>query len=237
MSNSQQKPIIAIPIFPGTNCEQDAAHAVELFGGQAKLVYHTETNLDGINGVIIPGGFAHGDYLRTGAIARFSPIMSTIADLAKQGMPVLGICNGFQILCEAHLLPGALHKNEGMKFLCTEVELQVASTSSPITSRKSIGDKVSIPINHFEGNYVCDDTTLEQLQNNDQIVLRYVNNPNGSKDSIAGICNEQRNVVGLMPHPERACEKILGNGDGADLIKSFIDNVSEFASQNEKVMA
>ena len=223
-STQPTQPTIAIPVFPGTNCEQDAAHAVEIFGGIAKLMYHTETDLSGIDGVIIPGGFAHGDYLRTGAIARFSPIMNSVETFAKKGKPVLGICNGFQVLCEAHLLPGALRKNSGMKFLCTEVELEVAA-ASPITSRLSPGAKVRIPINHFEGNYTCDDDTYNKLVQNNQIVLRYVNNPNGSRDSIAGICNEQRNVVGLMPHPERACEKILGNDDGVELIKSFLDAV------------
>jgi len=215
---------IAIPIFPGTNCEEDVAHAIKLFGGIAKPIYHTETNLDGIDGIVIPGGFAHGDYLRTGAIARFSPIMAAVEKLSRKGVPVLGICNGFQILCEANMLPGALQKNEGMKFICTETELEVIS-SSPITSRLEQGARVQIPINHFEGNYTCDEKTFDELKKNNQIVLRYTNNPNGSRDSIAGICNQQRNIVGLMPHPERACEKILGNDDGAEMIKSFLDAV------------
>ena len=215
---------IAIPVFPGTNCEADVAHAIEIFGGKPKPIYHNESNLDGVDGVILPGGFAHGDYLRTGAIARFSPIMSAIEKLSRQGKPVLGICNGFQILCEAKMLPGALQKNKGMKFVCAETELEVVA-SSPVTSRLSQGVKLRIPINHFEGNYTCDDTTYESLVKNNQIVLRYTNNPNGSRDSIAGICNQQRNVVGLMPHPERASEKILGNDDGAEMIKSFMDAV------------
>jgi phosphoribosylformylglycinamidine synthase I len=215
---------IAIPVFPGTNCEADVAHAVSLFGGNAKTIYHTETNLEGVDGVIIPGGFAHGDYLRTGAIARFSPVMAEIEKLSRKGVPVLGICNGFQILCEAKMLPGALQKNEGMKFICKDTELEVVS-SSPITSRLSKGAKLIIPINHFEGNYTCDDSTYENLVINNQIVLRYANNPNGSRDSIAGICNERRNVVGLMPHPERASESILGNADGAEMLASFMDAV------------
>lgn len=223
-STTASAPTIAIPIFPGTNCEQDVAYAVELFGANAKLIYHTDTNLNGIDGVIIPGGFAHGDYLRTGAIARFSPVMELIERLSRKGVPVLGICNGFQILCEAHMLPGALQKNKGMKFLCMDAELEIVS-SSPITSRLSPGARVTIPINHFEGNYTCDDNTYNQLVEKNQIVLRYVNNYNGSRDAIAGICNEQRNVVGLMPHPDRACEKILGNDDGVELIKSFLDAV------------
>lgn len=219
---------IAIPVFPGTNCELDAQYAVNLFGGQAQIVYHTQTDLRDFDGVIIPGGFAHGDYLRTGAIARFSPIMQAIEQFAHEGKPVLGICNGFQILCEAGLLQGALQKNVGMKFLCTDVELEVAS-HSPLTSRKNIGDRITIPINHFEGNYTCDDKTYASLVANDQIILRYVNNLNGSRDAIAGVTNQQRNVVGLMPHPERACELLLGNDDGALLIQSFLDAANEFS--------
>lgn len=233
--STSTKPVIAIPVFPGTNCEQDAAHAINLLGGTAQLMYHTETNLDGVDGVIVPGGFAHGDYLRTGAIARFSPIMTSIEKFAAKGKPVLGICNGFQILCEANLLPGALQKNIGMKFLCTDVELEAIS-SSPITSRLDSGMKVTIPINHFEGNYTCSDETYAQLVEKSQIVLRYTNNPNGSRDSIAGVCNELRNVVGLMPHPERACETILGSDDGAAMIQSFLDAAS-ISLNTEKVFA
>lgn len=223
-STTASAPTIVIPIFPGTNCEQDVAHVIELFGANAKLIYHTQTDLSGVDGVIIPGGFAHGDYLRTGAIARFSPIMESIEKLSRKGIPVLGICNGFQILCEAHMLPGALQKNIGMKFICDEIELEVVA-SSPITSRLSPGAKVVIPINNFEGSYTCNDDTYNQLVEKNQIILRYTDNPNGSRDSIAGVCNEQRNVVGLMPHPERASEKILGNDDGVELIKSFLDAV------------
>lgn len=219
---ASNSPIIAIPIFPGTNCEHDVAHAVTIFGATPKLMWHTDTDLSDVDGVIIPGGFAHGDYLRTGAIARFSPIMKAVEEFANSGKQVLGICNGFQVLCEAHLLPGALQKNVGMKFICSDVELEV-SASSPLTSRLNIGDKAVIPINHFEGNYTVDDETFEKMKANDQIVLRYTNNPNGSRDSIAGVCNEARNVVGLMPHPERASEAILGNDDGAAMIQSFID--------------
>lgn len=233
---TSQTPVIAIPVFPGTNCEQDAAHAVDLLGGTAKLMYHTETNLDGIDGVIVPGGFAHGDYLRTGAIARFSPIMNSVEKFAAQGKPVLGICNGFQVLCEARLLPGALQKNIGMKFLCSDVELEVAS-SSPITSRLNVGARVTIPINHFEGNYTCSDETYAQLVANNQIVLRYTANPNGSRDAIAGVCNEKRNVVGLMPHPERACEIILGSDDGAAMIQSFLDAARSSVTTRETVPA
>jgi phosphoribosylformylglycinamidine synthase len=225
-TSGTNSPTIAIPIFPGTNCEHDVAHALTLFGATPKIMYHSETDLSGVDGVIIPGGFAHGDYLRTGAIARFSPIMNSIEKFAAEGKSVLGICNGFQVLCEAHLLPGALQKNAGLKFLCTEVELEVVA-SSPLTSQMNIGDKATIPINHFEGNYTCSDETYEDLKANDQIILRYTNNPNGSRDDIAGICNKERNVVGLMPHPERASELLLGSDDGAPMLKSFIDACSQ----------
>lgn len=224
---SDTKPTIAIIIFPGTNCELDAQHAVSIAGANTKMIWHSETDLSGVDAVIVPGGFAHGDYLRTGAIARFSPIMNSVEDFAKQGKPVLGICNGFQVLCEAKLLPGALRKNTGMKFLCKEVELEVASNNSPLTSELEVGEKAIIPINHFEGNYTCSQETLEELKANDQIVLRYVDNPNGSNDSIAGVCNKERNVVGLMPHPERACEEILGSVDGRKMIASFVKAASE----------
>ena len=234
-ATASQKPVIAIPIFPGTNCEQDVAHVVELFGATPKMMWHSETDLTGVDAVIIPGGFAHGDYLRTGAIARFSPVMIAVEEFAAAGKPVLGICNGFQVLCEAGLLPGALRKNAGMKFMCKDVELEVTA-SSPLTSRLPKGTKRSLPINHFEGNYTCDDETYQQLIDNDQIVLRYTDNPNGSRDDIAGVCNEARNVVGLMPHPERASEAIVGSVDGADMMKSFIDSaINSLESQKEAV--
>jgi phosphoribosylformylglycinamidine synthase I len=222
MGQANSQPTIAIVIFPGTNCELDAQHAVSIVGANTKMMWHSDTDLSGIDAVIVPGGFAHGDYLRTGAIARFSPIMKSVEDFAAKGGPVLGICNGFQVLCEAKLLPGALRKNAGMKFLCKEVELEVVSTNSPLTKQLKVGDKRTIPINHFEGNYTCSKETYEQLVANDQIVLRYTNNPNGSFGDIAGVCNEARNVVGLMPHPERACEEILGSIDGKEMIASFV---------------
>ena len=222
MVDVSTKPTIAIIIFPGTNCELDAQHAVTIAGASTKMMWHSDTDLSGVDGIIIPGGFAHGDYLRTGAIARFSPIMKSVEEFASSAKPVLGICNGFQVLCEAKLLPGALRKNDGMKFLCKEVELEVVSNNSPLTSELEIGEKATIPINHFEGSYTCSDETYRTLVLNDQIVLRYVNNPNGSKESIAGICNIERNVVGLMPHPERAYEEILGSTDGKKMIDSFV---------------
>jgi len=175
--------------------------------------------------VIVPGGFAHGDYLRPGAIARFSPVMGAVARFAADGGPVVGICNGFQVLTEAGLLPGALQKNAGLKFLCQPTTLRVETTESVLTGRAEVGDRLSVPINHFEGNYICDAETLARLRDEDRVVLRYVDNPNGSVDDIAGVCNEGRNVVGLMPHPERACDDLLGSADGAVLLGSLLDAV------------
>jgi phosphoribosylformylglycinamidine synthase len=172
--------------------------------------------------VVLPGGFAHGDYLRPGAIARFSPIMAAIERFAADGGAVIGICNGFQILTEARLLPGALQKNRGLTFLCMPVELEVCSTRSVLTWEVAPGQRLRIPINHFEGNYTCDAETLSMLKAEDRVVLRYVDNPNGSVDRIAGICNAEGNVVGLMPHPERASDVLLGSADGATLLRSLL---------------
>ena len=172
--------------------------------------------------MVVPGGFAHGDYLRPGAIARFSPIMVAIARFAAGGGPVVGICNGFQVLTEAGLLPGALQKNQGLKFLCQPARLRVETTDSVLTRRAERGMELAVPINHFEGNFTCDDETLARLVGEDQVVLRYVKNPNGSVDDIAAICNEGRNIVGLMPHPERACNPLLGSDDGRVLISSLL---------------
>lgn len=208
--------------FPGTNCELDAVHAFELLGASADLLWHGDATVGQSDVVVVPGGFSYGDYLRTGAIARFSPVMQAVQEFAAAGGVVLGICNGFQILCEAHLLPGALQKNAGLKFLCTDVELRVATTNSALTNSCASGQVLRVPINHFEGNYVCDARTLDELRAEDRIVVRYVDNPNGSLDDIAGICNAGRNVVGLMPHPERACEPILGSADGAVLLRSVL---------------
>jgi phosphoribosylformylglycinamidine synthase len=213
---------VAIVLFPGTNCELDVAYAVEQLGAEATIVFHTETDLLGADAVIVPGGFAHGDYLRTGAIARFSPIMDAVAAFARDGGPVVGICNGFQVLTEAQLLPGALQKNAGLRFLCDTVEVRIASNRSALTNQAQIGDVLRLPINHFEGNYTCDDATLERLRAGDCIVARYVDNPNGSLDDIAGISNEAGNVVGLMPHPERAVELLLGSEDGLVLLRSLL---------------
>ena len=213
---------VGVVVFPGSNCEHDAVEALTALGGEAELVWHSETSVAAYDAIVVPGGFAHGDYLRPGAIARFSPVMTAVASFAAAGGPVLGICNGFQVLTEAGLLPGALQKNAGLKFLCMTVALEVTSTNSVLTNEASNGQILRVPINHFEGNYTCDERTLAELRAEDRVVLRYAENPNGSVDDIAGICNAQRNVVGLMPHPERASEALLGSADGAVLLQSFL---------------
>jgi len=212
---------VGVVVFPGSNCELDAVEAVRDLGGEAELLWHGDADLKGVDVVILPGGFAHGDYLRCGAIARFSPVMAAVAEHAGAGGPVLGICNGFQVLTESGLLPGALQKNRGLKFLCTTVGLRVETTDSALTNQATAGDVLRIPINHFEGNYTVDPETLAQLRADDRVVLRYLDNPNGSVDDIAGVCNEGRNVVGLMPHPERACHELLGSTDGVSLLRSL----------------
>jgi phosphoribosylformylglycinamidine synthase len=214
---------IGVVVFPGTNCEHDAIQALEHLGADARLIFHTETSIGDVDALILPGGFAHGDYLRPGAIARFSPIMDAVSAYANNGGPVVGICNGFQVLCEAHLLPGALQKNSGLTFLCQPATLRVTSTKSALTNAADIGQELVIPINHFSGSYTCDIETLRTLQENDRIVLRYVENPNGSIDDIAGITNEAGNVVGLMPHPERAFTSLLGSSDGVVLLQSILN--------------
>ena len=213
---------VGIVVFPGTNCELDVAWAVERLGASAELLWHGDRTLRGVDAVVVPGGFAHGDYLRTGAIARFSPVMDAVTDFVAGGGPVVGICNGFQVLTEAGLLPGALQKNAGLSFLCQTVEVRVESTASVLTQLARPGQVLRVPINHFEGNYVCDRDTLEQLRAQDRIVLRYVDNPNGSLDDIAGIASEHGNVVGLMPHPERASDVLLGSADGVVLLESLL---------------
>ncbi len=213
---------VAVVVFPGSNCEYDAARALESRGAKTTLVFHTDTDLSSFDGVVLPGGFAHGDYLRPGALARFSPVMGAIERFAAAGGPVLGICNGFQVLTEAGLLPGALQKNRGLTFLCQPETLVVASTRSVLTRAAHPGQELVVPINHFSGNYTCDERTLEELREFDQIVLRYLSNPNGSLDDIAGISNRAGNVVGLMPHPERAMSALLGSADGLVLLDGFL---------------
>ena len=213
---------IGVVVFPGSNCEYDAASAVTQLGATAEFVWHGQDNVDGFDGIILPGGFAHGDYLRPGALARFSPVMNAVASFANAGGAVLGICNGFQVLTEAGLLPGALQKNRGLTFLCHPTTLIVESTRSVLTLNATKGQELSIPINHFSGSYTCDDKAYDELVANDQIVLRYKENPNGSRDDIAGVSNLNGNVVGLMPHPERAMSLLLGSADGQVLLSSFI---------------
>ena len=217
---------VGVVVFPGSNCEHDAVEAVRTLGGEAELLWHDEADLRGVDAVIVPGGFAHGDYLRPGAIARFSPVMGAVAGFAADGGPVIGICNGFQVLTEAGLLPGALQKNAGLKFVCTTVGLRVTSTRSALTRACEVGDVLQVPVNHFEGCFTCDEATLGALRADDRVVLRYVDNPNGSLDDIAGVCSEGRNVVGLMPHPERAVDLLLGSADGTPLLRSLLDTAA-----------
>jgi phosphoribosylformylglycinamidine synthase subunit PurQ / glutaminase len=222
----------AVLQFPGSNCDQDVVHVLrEVMGHPARLLWHKESTLGDTDAVIIPGGFSYGDYLRTGAIARFSPVMAAVQDFAGNGGLVLGICNGFQILCEAGLLPGALIRNRSLQFRCEHVFLKTATDNSPFTNRIPADKLLRVPIAHGEGCYFADEETLAGLKANDQILWRYVDshgaateiaNPNGSLDNIAGICNAARNVAGLMPHPERASEAILGCADGRFVFESLI---------------
>jgi phosphoribosylformylglycinamidine synthase subunit PurQ / glutaminase len=230
-----------VVVFPGSNCDHDAFHAVGgVLGQPTEFIWHQSENLSGFDAVILPGGFSYGDYLRTGAIARFSPVMRAVEKFARAGGLVLGICNGFQILCEAGLLPGALMRNTGLRFICRQVNIRVETTATPFTSAAQTGQVLRIPINHGEGNYVCDDETLAELKRNDQIVFRYCTpggsldpaaNPNGSREAIAGICNRQHNVLGMMPHPERAVEAALGSSDGLVLFRSLIAALSQPAAK------
>jgi len=223
----------AIVVFPGSNCDHDAYYAAKnVLGQEAEFVWHKETSLKGADVVILPGGFSHGDYLRTGAIARFSPIMAAVAEFAREGGPLLGICNGFQVLLEAGLLPGAMLRNRDLKFHCEHVWTRVEQTNTPFTSAASRGQVLKLPIAHGEGNYFADPDVIRDLEASGRVVFRYcapdgqvtdAGNPNGAVNNIAGICNEARNVVGLMPHPERACEAILGSADGRVLFESVIE--------------
>jgi phosphoribosylformylglycinamidine synthase len=216
-------PRIGVVVFPGSNCEYDVVQAVQWLGAEGALLWHADTSVGAVDAVVLPGGFAHGDYLRPGALARFSPIMDAVTQFAQRGGPVVGICNGFQVLTEAGLLPGALQKNSRLRFLCQPTRLRVTSTASVLTGSATVGDELVLPINHFSGSYVCDDETLRELNGQGRVVLRYVDNPNGSVDDIAGIANASGNVVGLMPHPERASHPLLGSEDGAILLRSLLD--------------
>ena len=218
-------------VFPGSNCDHDAYHVISKHVGQpVDFIWHKDTDLSTYDAVIIPGGFSYGDYLRAGALARFSPVMASVKEFASRGRFVLGVCNGFQILCEAGLLPGALIRNRDLHFVCRHVGARVETTETPFTHGLRAGEVLSLPVAHGEGNYVCDDATLEELKREDRIVFRYAEadgrltdeaNPNGSRESIAGICSRERNVLGMMPHPERACEDLLGSADGRDIYRSL----------------
>ncbi|GFN33285.1 phosphoribosylformylglycinamidine synthase subunit PurQ [Paenibacillus xylaniclasticus] len=216
----------AVLVFPGSNCDIDCYKAVEdTIGQEVDYVWHTATDLSAYDAILVPGGFSYGDYLRCGAIARFAPVMNEVVKAAEQGKFILGICNGFQILTEAGLLPGVLRRNKNLKFRCHSALLEVVNNSTPFTNQYSKGEIIDIPIAHGEGNYYCDDETLAKLQANNQIVFRYKAgaNPNGSVDDIAGISNERGNVVGMMPHPERAVDQILGSEDGKRMFTSILN--------------
>ena len=213
-----------VVLFPGSNCDADAVHVLkEVLGQPTVELWHKDRDLQGCETIIIPGGFSYGDYLRCGAIARFSPIMEEVSRHAASGGKVLGICNGFQILTEAGLLPGVLLRNASLKFICQEVELQVINADTPFTDGMKNGDLLKMPIAHAEGNYFIEDEGLERLEGNGQVVFRYRNNPNGARNDIAGIVNERRNVLGMMPHPERAAESVLGSADGLKLFMSLLN--------------
>jgi len=226
-------------VFPGSNCDHDAYHVISKHVGQpVDFIWHRDTDLSSYDAVIIPGGFSYGDYLRAGALARFSPVMNSLTEFAAKGNLVLGICNGFQILCEAGLLPGALIRNRDLHFICDYVNVRVENADTPFTHELKTSSVLRMPIAHAEGNYVCDDATLAELEREQRIIFRYSDpngaitdeaNPNGSRDNIAGICNRSRNVLGLMPHPERACEDLLGSSDGRELFKSLAGSLAAVA--------
>ena len=227
-------------VFPGSNCDHDAYHVISKHVGQpVDFVWHRETNLSSYDALIIPGGFSYGDYLRAGALASFSPVMDSVKKFAAQDKLVLGICNGFQILCEAGLLPGALIRNRELHFVCEHVNVRVESTDTPFTHELRRGQVLKMPVAHAEGNFVCDDATFEELNRDNRVIFRYSDrdgrvsqeaNINGSRDNIAGICNRGRNVMGLMPHPERACEDALGSSDGRAIFHSLVGAVTAIAA-------
>jgi phosphoribosylformylglycinamidine synthase I len=229
-----------VVVFPGSNCDHDAYYALgQVLHQQVEFLWHQSEQITGFDAILLPGGFSYGDYLRTGAIARFSPVMRAVERFARAGGLVLGICNGFQILCEAGLLPGALRRNAGLRFICRQVHIRVETTDTPFTAAATPGQVLQIPIAHAEGNYFCDDATLAELDRNHQIVFRYTTpdgreeaaaNPNGSLANIAGICNRERNVMGLMPHPERAVETAIGSTDGLVIFRSLIESLMRQAT-------
>jgi phosphoribosylformylglycinamidine synthase len=222
-----------VVVFPGSNCDHDAFYAIgNVLQKPVEFIWHQSENLANCDAIILPGGFSYGDYLRTGAIARFSPVMKSIEQFANSGGMVLGVCNGFQILCEAGLLPGAMMRNSGLRYICRHVHIRVEQTDTPFTSAAQPGQILEIPIAHNDGNYTCDEATLAELEKNRQVIFRYTTpdgsddsagNPNGAVHNIAGVCNRERNVVGLMPHPERAVESALGSNDGLVIFRSMVE--------------
>lgn len=230
-----------VVIFPGSNCDHDAYHVIsKVIGQPVDFIWHKDTDVDSFDAIILPGGFSYGDYLRTGAIARFSPVMNSIKEFANDGGLVIGICNGFQILCEAGLLPGALLRNRSLKYVCEHVNLRVEQINTPFTTDCSANQILSVPIAHGEGNYFCDPATLAELEGEGRVIFRYCDtsgnvtdtaNPNGSLNGIAGICNRERNVLGMMPHPERASESALGSNDGRVIFRSMADSLREMLKQ------
>ena len=223
-----QRPRIAVLVFPGSNDDRDAALALEALGAEPVLVWHADRDLPEVGAVVLPGGFSYGDYLRAGAIARFSPAMRAVADFAAEGGPVLGICNGFQVLCEAGLLPGALRPNESLSFVCRDVALRVERTETPFLARCEVGQRLTIPVKHGEGCFFADADLLAALDEAGQIVLRYDEvNPNGSIDDIAGVVNHEGNIMGLMPHPEHAVDQLLGSTDGAFILNGLVEAARE----------
>ena len=218
---------IGVVVFPGSNCDHDAWYAVsQNLGHQAEFIWHDSARIGDVDAVILPGGFSYGDYLRCGAIARFSPVLNAVKQFAASGGPVLGICNGFQILVESHLLPGALLRNAELKFICKTVDLRVETTNSAFTHRARKGQVLRIPIAHGEGNYFADERTLDELEAEDRVALRYVGACNGSQRNIAGILNRERNVLGMMPHPERAADPLMGSTDGIVILESLASSVA-----------
>jgi phosphoribosylformylglycinamidine synthase len=215
---------VGVTIFPGSNCDRDALFAVERVGAAPVELWHADTDLKGVDAVVVPGGFSYGDYLRPGAIARFSKVMGPLEEFAKGGGPILGVCNGFQVLLEAHLLPGALLRNTSMRFVCKRVRTRVEATETPWTSLFRLGEEIVLPVAHNEGNYFASPRTLRELEEDGRIVLRYMENPNGSVGDVAGICNEARNIVGLMPHPERVSDETLGSKEGLKVFESVLSS-------------
>lgn len=213
---------IGITVFPGSNCDRDAVHAVEVMRAEPVELWHADADLKGVDAVIVPGGFSYGDYLRPGAIARFAAVMGEVEKFAAFGGPIIGVCNGFQVLTEAHLLPGALLQNTSLRFVSKRVRCRVERTDTPWTAACESGEELTLPVAHNEGNYFADAETVARLEDENRVVLRYLDNPNGSVNDIAGVCNESRNIVGIMPHPERVSDDDLGSAEGLKILSSVL---------------